>query len=382
MRVELVSHLPKGSISGIGRYVRELHHHLQDHVDVTIKHFSDPPLAKRFPILHNFPTGIENHQTGAIVHFTQIMGCAQMLWRPYRPSVATVHDLGLLVWPDEAQMFNPIDRRLVQLSFLGLKRVDGIIAVSEFTRLSVIEHLGFSPERVWTVYEGCDVSSFHPVNNARHVLLQSYDLQIDPGSIVLLYVGSELPRKNLQTLLHAMAFLPAEFRLIKVGRAGGESFRANTQQTIIELGLQERVVFVEDIPDEDMPVFYSAADIYCSTSFVEGFGLPILEAMACGTPVICSNTGSLPEIAGNAAILISPEDALATAESIAGLSGNQALQDEMSALGLERAQQFRWQQAALDTIKVYAAMAAGGPRRPRRVDEPARNGMTCGIQHD
>ena len=119
MRVELVSHLPKGSVSGIGRYVEELHRQLQEQIDVTITQGIDPPLAERFPILHNFPIGVKDHRPGSIVHYTQIMGCAQMLWNPVRPAVATVHDLGMLVWPQEAMMFNRIDRPVSPIGYYG-----------------------------------------------------------------------------------------------------------------------------------------------------------------------------------------------------------------------------------------------------------------------
>lgn len=366
MRVELVSHLPKGSVSGIGRYVQELHRHLADKVDVTVTHVVDPPLAKRFPILHNFPVGVEGHQPGSIVHYTQIMGCAQMLWQPFRPSVATVHDLGMLVWPDEARMLNRIDQWLLHLAIAGLRRVDGVIAVSESTRKTVIEHLHIPPEQVWTVYESHDPAYFHPVANARQRLERNYGIRTEPEAKYLLYVGSELPRKNLSTLLRALALLPPQFRLIKIGRAGGENFRSTTQRLITELDLHDRVVFFENVPDQDLPLFYNAADFYCCTSFIEGFGLPVLESLACGTPVICSNAGSLPEITGGAAILVPPDDAQALVEAILGLSRNDILRAQLSSLGLERAQMFSWQLAARDTIGVYEALSTDHSRQSQR----------------
>jgi glycosyltransferase involved in cell wall biosynthesis len=365
MTVELVSHLPKDSVSGIGRYVKELHKHLQDQIDIKITQGVDPPLSVRFPILHNFPISVKDHLPGSIVHFMQIMGCAQMLWRPYHPSVATVHDLGALELPEEWQMLDPIARQVLRLSLAGLNRVDLIVAVSEFSRNGVIKHLACWPERVVTIHQGIDYDTFRPIPNARESLLHHYsDLQKHANAPWLLYVGSELPRKNVRTLLEAMTFLRQKMpniRLIKVGSAGGDQFRQETMRSVKELGLDDYIYFFDDVPEDELPGFYSAADLFITASKLEGFGFPVLEAMACGVPVVCSTAGSLPEIAGEAAKLIHPNDTQGFVEAIFTLLRNSSLADQMIQLGFQNAQKFNWRKTAERTAMVYDTLLSGSP---------------------
>ena len=123
LRVELVAHNPLQAVSGIGRYVRELYSHLAPLIPVQICTPIDPPLTGHFSFLHHLPLGVHNHHLGSIVHFTQIMGCAQMLWRPARPAVATVHDLGVLVCKEDEVLLNRFDRRILDLQIAGLRRI-------------------------------------------------------------------------------------------------------------------------------------------------------------------------------------------------------------------------------------------------------------------
>ena len=135
MKVELVSFNPLNTVSGIGRYTRELHKHLSSQVTVKILRQIDPPLVNRFSFLHAFPIGVYEHQPGSIVHFMQIMGCSQMLWHPVRPAIASVHDLGVLVCEADKQLFNKFDRAILDVNIAGLKRMDHYIVHSEFTKI-------------------------------------------------------------------------------------------------------------------------------------------------------------------------------------------------------------------------------------------------------
>ncbi|MCZ2112780.1 MAG: glycosyltransferase, partial [Anaerolineae bacterium] len=146
MRVEFVSpynHSPK---TGIGRYMHTLKSHLERSIEVSVKPMRFAPFSSRLSFLRNFPLAIEGHVPGSIVHIPQIMGCAMMLYRPYHPSVATVHDLGFFELPEEGHTLDPLARRLLNWSLAGLKRVDKIVAVSEFTRHGIIKHLGIPAE--------------------------------------------------------------------------------------------------------------------------------------------------------------------------------------------------------------------------------------------
>jgi glycosyltransferase involved in cell wall biosynthesis len=188
---------------------------------------------------------------------------------------------------------------------------------------------------------------------------QKYDL---PERFIL-YVGTIEPRKNLTALLEAYAALmerlsvcdlrPAlsDVRLVIVGKKGWlyEGFF----RRLHELGLEDRVLFTGYVPDEDLPAIYSAADLFVFPSLYEGFGLPVLEAMACGTPVIASNASSLPEVAGEAGIMIAPHDVRGLAEAMERLLMDKQLRAELRARGLERAKQFTWERAAAMTLEVY-----------------------------
>jgi glycosyltransferase involved in cell wall biosynthesis len=241
--------------------------------------------------------------------------------------------------------------------------MDRLIAVSAFTRNMIIEHLKVPPGRVHTVHSGIDYALFCPVSGARQRLAQQYTIGENGSIKYILYVGSESPRKNMQTLLRALALVryqePA-VQLIKVGKANGERFRAQTMHTIQELGLTEAVHFYEDVPDSDLPLFYSAADVYVQPSFLEGFGFPVLEAMACGTPVVCSTAGSLPEIAGNAARFFAPDDAQACANQILEVLSSKQLQERMVEQGRTRAAAFTWERTAVATIAAYYRVGKNG----------------------
>jgi len=357
MQVELFAHMPVDSVSGIGRYMRELHAHLQERVPVRFVTPIDPPLTRFFSPLHFFPLGLRGHQPGSIVHFTQIMGCAIMLYRPYHPSVATVHDLGFLELPEEWEMLDGVARQMLRLSLAGLKRVDMIVADSEFTHHGIIRHLGIPPERAVTIYPGIDHELFRPISDAREMLVRHYShLAAIAPAPWLLYVGSELPRKNMSTLLQAIALVRKQIpniRLIKVGSAGGEHFRRETSRVISELGLEDHIVIFEDVPEAALPLFYGAADAFVTASRLEGFGLPALEAMACGTPVVCSNAGALPEVVGDAGFLVEPHDARGFAEAMVQVWKDGHLRNRLIEIGLQRCRLFAWEQAAAETVGVY-----------------------------
>jgi len=357
MRVEFVSPYEHNPQTGIGRYLHTMVRYLSGSIDVAIRRPKLLPLADQLSSLRNLSIGIEGHVPGSIVHFPQIMGCAMMLYRPYHPSVATVHDLGFLALPEEWEMLDPIARWILRLSLCGLKRVDKIVAVSEFTRQGVIKHLGIPGDRVVAIHSGIDHELFRPVPDARKILIGHYPhLAAIASAPWLLYVGSELPRKNIATLLRAVALVRDEIpdiRLIKVGTAGGERFRRETSRVVDELRLGDRVLILDHIVDDELPLFYNAASIFVTASKLEGFGFPVLEAMACGTPVVCSNAGALPEIIGDAALLVEPDDAEYCAAVVRSLLGAPGLRGQLAGKGQERCEVLSWQHTVMEILAVY-----------------------------
>jgi glycosyltransferase involved in cell wall biosynthesis len=360
MRVEFVSPYDHNPKTGIGRYVHTLVGHLSNSIDATICRPRFLPLTNQISPLRNLPVSIEGHLPGSIVHFPQIMGCAMMLYRPYHPSVATVHDLGFLELPEEREMIDPIARRLLRLSLAGLKRVDLIVTDSEFTHQGVIKHLGVSEECVVTIYPGIDHTLFRPIPNARNLLIERQPhLAAIAEAPWLLYVGSELPRKNVGTLLQAIASvrekLP-DIRLLKVGSAGGERFRRDTMREIDRLGLGDHILFFEDVAEEELPLFYNAADVFVTASKLEGFGFPVLEAMACGTPVVCSRAGSLPEIVGACALQFDSDDIVGFGKGILAFIRNDHFANELRQKGFINVCRFTLEYSSEKMCELYGRL--------------------------
>jgi glycosyltransferase involved in cell wall biosynthesis len=360
IEVELVEHTPGRPLTGIGRYTRELYRHLQPLVAVRMVAHVGPPLTRQLSFLHHVPVGVLGHREGSIVHFMEDLGCSQMLWRPLRPAVATSHDLGMLVWPPEVRMHRLLDRVILRLSYLGLKRMDAVITLSEFSRKMLVERLGIPPQRIFVIYSGHDGGLFRPLPRAREALEERYGVPASRHFANLLYVGSELPRKNMATLLKALSLLPRHVRLLKVGAPGVKRYRAETLRLIEQYGLADQVLFFDVVPEQVLPLFYSAADVCMFPSFLEGFGFPVLEAMACGAPVVCADNSSMPELTGDAALHVDPQNAQAYAEAVLCLLDDPSLCERMAAQGRARAEQFTWARSAAAVAHVYRRLTGAG----------------------
>ena len=245
---------------------------------------------------------------------------------------------------------NRRDRRYLRRDYAGMRAAAAVIAVSETTRRDLLDRLGMRPDRVFVVHEGLDHELFQPVR--RRLVDGPY----------LLFVGSEHPRKNLVALLRAFARLRTErrwqrLRLVKVGAAGsGEApFREQTLAALRELGLTDQVTFTEEVPDADLPAYYSGAECLVLPSRAEGFGFPPLEAMACGCPVVVSTAGALPEIVGAAGLQVPPDDVEGLHRALRTLLGDARLRRTLRDRGLRRAQEFSWERTARQTERVYEA---------------------------
>lgn len=267
---------------------------------------------------------------------------------PYLPGTRTVfilHDLTFALLPQTHSLLNRVYLQWMTPRFL--RAAAHIVAVSESTRADALRLYGLAPERVHVVY-GAAGPEFAPVTEASALaaVRRRYDL---PPRFIL-FVGTLEPRKNLVTLLKAFtaAQLP-EVALVLAGRAGWRT--AALRRQLAEAGPQVRALGF--VPDEDLPALYSLAEAFAFPSLYEGFGLPVLEAMACGAPVLCSEVASLPEVAGDAARLLPPTDARAWAEALQRITTDPALRAELRARGLAQAQRFSWARAARQFRQLY-----------------------------
>ena len=250
------------------------------------------------------------------------------------PVVLTIHDLFFLDYPGQRRPF--YRSVMTQLARLYAHRATAIIADSEYSRRSVVERLGLSPEKV-TVIPVALGAEFKP-NPQREVVRSRYGIM--PPYI--LYVGNFKPHKNLARLIRAYAALP---RLLReshsLALAGGDrQGRAALEALARTLGVGDRVFFPGLIDDAELPALYSGCALFVLPSLVEGFGLPALEAMACGAPVAVANRAALPEVVGPAALLFDPEDEAAIAAAIARVLSVAELRADLAGWGLARAQEF------------------------------------------
>jgi glycosyltransferase involved in cell wall biosynthesis len=182
----------------------------------------------------------------------------------------------------------------------------------------------------------------------------------------ILFVGTIEPRKNLVTLLEAFAALRSGGRHPGLGLviAGGKGWLyGEFFERLRTLGLEKTVILTGYVPEADLPALLNSAEVFAFPSSFEGFGLPPLEAMACGVPVVCSNATSLPEVVGEAGLLVPPDDAASWTEALGRLLDDAELRGELRARGLARARLYTWEAAAQKTLAVYEAVAGGGVAR-------------------
>jgi glycosyltransferase involved in cell wall biosynthesis len=353
VEVELVVGHAAGATGGVSRYASELEASLGRRI--RFRRVTPRPWSQRLPLLRSLPKRLDGHRPGTLVHFTQIVGSALMLWRPVRPAVATVHDLGGLEWPNEWRSLGPIGRALLRLSFQGVRRMDTVICVSEATRASVIEKLGVAPERARRVYSGVDLDRFRPRTVTKREEIERLGVPYEERIGYILFVGSEAPRKNLEVIFGALSHLAASgqrVRLLKVGGAGSDTARHRTVELIQRHGVAHLVSLLGAVSDAQLSLLYNCADVVVCPSHVEGFNFPLVEALACGTPVVASDIPVHREIGAGAAYFEPPNDAEAFAGAIEE-SLRMGREASRTQVGLRRAEELTWSVAADLTEQIY-----------------------------
>lgn len=263
--------------------------------------------------------------------------------------VITVHDLNFLYYPE---YLTAESRRyyLEQISW-AVAKADHISADSHHTRRDLLERLNVPPEKVTTVHLAANPVYTRPVSPAQvEAILAEYNL---PRGF-LLFVGTLEPRKNIPTLLKAYARLRPRLADIPLVLVGGKGWLyEEIFATIDELGLRPHVRHLTNVSDEKLAGLYAAASLLALPSHYEGFGLPPLEALHQGCPVITSNRGSLPEIVGEAGLLLHADDVDAWTEAMDRVLHDAPLRQTMIQAGYEQAQKFKWENAAAQTLAIY-----------------------------
>lgn len=275
------------------------------------------------------------------------------------PVVVTVHDLIPLILPPYAG--NALARAYSRLVASATRRATAIIADSECSRRDVIRLLNVPEDRVTVVYLAAS-ERFQPMSDSPELAARKHQYGLDDPYV--LYLGGIDCRKNVPRLLEAFAEVlrrgsgtrgfPTDLKLVIAGSIPTpSSMFPDVRGQAISLGLEDKVKFLGLVPDEDTPWLYSGAEAFVFPSLYEGFGLPPLEAMACGTPVVCSNAASLPEVVGPAAITVDAEDTAGLASAMERVLTDDNLRCDLRERGLRQARQFSWRKTAEETLRVY-----------------------------
>ena len=271
---------------------------------------------------------------------------------PHRPScksVITVHDLAFLLYPhfltrESARYYGHIDQ--------AVRWTDHIISVSESTKRDTIEHLGVPEDKITVVYEAAS-PIFRPVDleEAREQVQNRHGIETP----FVLFVSTIEPRKNVPSLLRAIWQLIECYKEdVSLVLAGGKGWLFEDAFAVVEeLQLDKRVHFVGRVSSEDLLYLYNAAEMLAHPAFYEGFGLPPLEAMACGLPVVVSDVASLPEVVGDAGLLVDPHNVDELTVAMWRVLNDAELRQEMREKGLRQAERFSWERAARETLDIY-----------------------------
>lgn len=299
--------------------------------------------------LARYPAYEAHLPAGQLYHATE-----HLLPHLRRATVLTVHDLIFERYPKHHKLTNRLFLTVGMRLFV--RRATQIIAVSQQTKQDLIELYQTPSEKIHVIYQGIDASFTPAIPAEIDRVRNSYAPRAVDGSVrpYLLMLGTLEPRKNHLTAMKAIARLKHAGLPHALLIAGGEGWLFEPIRLQVQaLGLENDVLFTGYVPSADLAPLYGGATCVLQPSLYEGFGFPVLEAMACGAPVVCSNTSSLPEAAGDAALLIDPLDDEALATAIQRVINEAGLADAMRAQGLIHATQFRWERCAAETVGLY-----------------------------
>ncbi|MFP4597334.1 MAG: glycosyltransferase family 4 protein [Persicimonas sp.] len=292
------------------------------HANAALYHSTEPWSA---PVSRHFSTVLTCHDLIPLLFPEQYLNFDHLYWRAY------------YAWMERTGRWNRLTR---------------IIAISEATRRSLVELLGVDEERIDVVYNGIDHEFFQPVEDSERVeeVRERYGLERP----FVLYLGGYDFRKNIAALVEAMAEVPDTLGAELVLAGGmGEETAGELDALAGRLGVEDHIRHLGYIDDEDVPAMYSLAQVFAYPSLAEGFGLQALEAMACGCPVVAANCTSLPEVLGEAGLLVDPRRPTAIAEAISRILEDDAFRQDLRERGLERAAEFSWERCARETLEVY-----------------------------
>lgn len=300
----------------------------------------------------NYPVRVNLGKTD-VCHITSQNLALLLRLRSMPPTILTIHDLYYLTTQNTQNRSATITEHADRIAIAGVKKATEVIAISAFTKQTIIDLLGYPKDYITVIHRAVDTNHFHPAPvpadfRARHGLPEHAQ--------IVLFLGSEDPRKNLAILLRAFHLVAArlpEAVLVKAGAIHFSQEAVQLRQMVQHLGIASRVLFLEHLTDEDLPLLYNTADVVVMPAFFEGFGLPALEALSCGRPVIAANASSLPEVVGDAGVLFHPYHVDELAIALVRLLEHPEERQRLSEAALIQAQNFSLEKQARETWEVY-----------------------------
>jgi len=348
MEIDYINGLKTDKIFAMSKYQNEIHARLKN---VELNQIEYPDVSKVVGVnkaveLFVYPFIVKQKVIESnIKHITRQDLSFLLELTNLEKTIVTCHDIIPIAYYNTR---NPVWK----LNAKGLKKAERIITVSEFSKKDISRYIKYPEEKIEIIPPAVDHNLYY--QNRDRSILEKYGIKENEN--VILYVGAEEPRKNIQLLIDSFRKLKnkiPQVKLLKVGMPNYIGVRKKLLKQIESLGLQQDVIFAGYVSETDLAKIYNAVDLFVFPSLYEGFGMPPLEAMACGTPVITSNTSSLPEVVGNAAIITDPYDTEGLAEKMYTLLTDQTLCRSIIKKGLARSKVFSWEEAAKKTLEVY-----------------------------
>jgi len=320
----------------------------------------------RLPVLRNVLWGLESPVSNLDAMFLGDLHGAELLFFIANevPTVTMVYDIGGIDCAEDRAEATLLSGPVLQLSLSAASRCARVVSISNFTTQRLQRYGPGLASKLSTVHIGVDRRVFYPRDRrGSRAALRRSGLPLQDDDFVAIYVGAEYARKNLTRLIEAFAMLKARrphAKLLKVGAAHSPAARAQTKAAMERSGLVPGgdIIFVEDVDDNELAGLYSGSDVFVTASKYEGFGLPLLEAMACGLPCVVSNAGALPEVGGDAALYVDPDDAMGFADLMEEVALSQ--HDDLVGRALDRAAEFDWQKTSGAILQVLQIAAAHG----------------------
>lgn len=354
--------------AGIGQYTEELVRHLVKHDTKNQYHlFLSPVNMSGFPIYSPnlskssvpfrhytyqeqfFYPNILKQADIDMVHYTNFNS---PIFFKSIPSIVTIHDLTLWFFSGRQHkgwLKKWLYRLVIKRTCQNAKQ---IIAITKKTKEDIVKLLNVSPEKITVIYEAAS-KNYKPIKDTSRI--DSLKHKFDISKPYLIYVGQWREHKNVVRLIRAFGLFRRrhglDYQLVLVGKIDSKYLRV--AETIKELGLKDNVVLTGYVPDSDLPYLYNGAEFFTFPSLYEGFGLPPLEAMACGTPVVSSNASCMPEVLGDAAQYFDPLDVESMAKTMAEVAKSYSLKRRMRLQGLKQAQRYSFDKTAKATLRIY-----------------------------